>query len=147
MFRSAWQSASSDPTLPLGAAICFCTYRLFDKRRKRNPEGPYWGNSPVWGSLGGTIAGLLLGGLVSMPLLSATSCWCRYRKALQLMRSANLSSTDVCLCALQSIVAMAQSSNSSTQAECACATDHLYTMLTLLCLRRHTNFGPVHQAM
>lgn len=64
--RSAWQSASSDPTLPLGAAICFCTYRLFDKRRKRNPEGPYWGNSPVWGALGGTIAGLLLGGLVSI---------------------------------------------------------------------------------
>ena len=64
--RSAWQSASSDPTLPLGAAICFCTYRLFDKRRKRNPEGPYWGNSPVWGALGATVLGLVVGGLVSM---------------------------------------------------------------------------------
>lgn len=62
---SAWQSASSDPTLPLGAAICFCTYRLFDKRRKRNPEGPYWGNSPVWGALGATVLGLVVGGLVA----------------------------------------------------------------------------------
>ncbi|KAL0041566.1 hypothetical protein WJX79_007563 [Trebouxia sp. C0005] len=67
---SAWQSASSDPTLPLGAAICFCTYRLFDKRRKRNPEGPYWGNSPVWGALGATVLGLVVGGLVAWLTVS-----------------------------------------------------------------------------
>ena len=59
--------AKYDPTLPLGAALCFCAWRLFAKRRARSPEGPYWGNSPVWGALATTLAGLLLGGLVPPP--------------------------------------------------------------------------------
>ncbi|KAK9817257.1 hypothetical protein WJX72_011944 [[Myrmecia] bisecta] len=66
---AAWQSASADPTLPLGAAICFCAWRLFDKRRKRNPDGPYFGNSPLWGALGATVLGLVAGGLLSWLLV------------------------------------------------------------------------------
>jgi len=62
--RSAWMSAAYDPTLPLGAAITFCVYRLFAKRKNRAPDGPYWGNSPVWGALGTTLLGLVAGGLV-----------------------------------------------------------------------------------
>lgn len=62
--RCAWMSAAHDPTLPLGAAICFCAWRLFDKRKKRNPDGPYMGNSPVWGALGTTLLGLIVGGVV-----------------------------------------------------------------------------------
>ncbi len=62
-------SSSYDPTLPLGAALCFCAWRLFAKRRQRSPEGPYWGNSPVWGALASTLVGLLVGGLVHpLPL-------------------------------------------------------------------------------
>lgn len=57
-------SAAYDPTLPLGAAITFCVYRLFAKRKNRAPDGPYWGNSPVWGALGTTLLGLVAGGLV-----------------------------------------------------------------------------------
>lgn len=57
-------SAAYDPTLPLGAAITFCVYRLFAKRKARSPDGPYWGNSPVWGALGTTLLGLLTGGAV-----------------------------------------------------------------------------------
>ena len=34
---AAWQATSSDPTLPLGAAICFSCWKLYDKRTKRNP--------------------------------------------------------------------------------------------------------------
>jgi hypothetical protein len=60
-------SAAYDPTLPLGAAITFCVYRLFAKRKARAPDGPYWGNSPVWGALGTTLLGLLAGGVVSLP--------------------------------------------------------------------------------
>lgn len=66
MSRSAWMSAAYDPTLPLGAAITFCVYRLFAKRKQRAPDGPYWGNSPVWGALGTTLLGLLAGGVVSL---------------------------------------------------------------------------------
>ncbi len=60
-------SAAYDPTLPLGAAITFCVYRLFAKRKQRAPDGPYWGNSPVWGALGTTLLGLLAGGVVRSP--------------------------------------------------------------------------------
>ena len=62
---AAWQAASSDPTLPLGAAISFCAWKLYDKRSKRSPDGPHWGGNAVWGALATTILGLVLGGLVS----------------------------------------------------------------------------------
>lgn len=62
---AAWQAASSDPTLPLGAAICFCAWKLYDKRNKRNPDGPHLGGSPVWGALGSTLLGLVGGAVVS----------------------------------------------------------------------------------
>jgi hypothetical protein len=65
---AAWQAASSDPTLPLGAAVCFCAWKLYDKRNKRNPDGPYWGNSPIWGALLTTIGALIAGGLLSYVL-------------------------------------------------------------------------------
>lgn len=66
---AAWQAASSDPTLPIGAALCFCAWKLYDKRNKRNPDGPYLGGSPIWGALGSTIVSLLLGALVSFALV------------------------------------------------------------------------------
>lgn len=65
---AAWQAASSDPTLPLGAAVCFCAWKLYDKRNKRNPDGPYWGGSPIWGALLTTILALVVGGFVSYLL-------------------------------------------------------------------------------
>lgn len=65
---AAWQAGSSDPTLPLGAAICFCAWKLYDKRNKRNPDGPYWGNSPIWGALVSTVLALMVGGLLSYGL-------------------------------------------------------------------------------
>lgn len=66
---AAWQAASSDPTLPLGAAICFCAWKLYDKRSKRDPEGPHLGGSPVWGALGSTLLGLVGGALLSVALV------------------------------------------------------------------------------
>lgn len=62
---AAVMSTTYDPTLPLGGALCYCGWRLFAKRRLRSPEGPYWGNSPVWGALLTTLVGLAAGGLVS----------------------------------------------------------------------------------
>lgn len=62
--RAGWQSAAADPTLPLGAAVAFSVWRFFDKRRKRNPDGPFWGGSPVWGALASTLLGLFFGFLV-----------------------------------------------------------------------------------
>lgn len=66
---AAWQAASSDPTLPIGAALCFCAWKLYDKRNKRNPDGPYLGGSPIWGALGTTILSLLLGAVLSYALV------------------------------------------------------------------------------
>lgn len=67
---AAWQSASSDPTLPLGAAICYCGYKLYEKRQRRmgtaDPE-----KTPLWGALGSTVLALLLGGVLSYLLVSA----------------------------------------------------------------------------
>ena len=57
-------SAAHDPTFPIGAAIAFCTWRLLDKRKRRNPDGPFLGNSPVWGALGSSMLGLFVGGVV-----------------------------------------------------------------------------------
>jgi hypothetical protein len=61
-------SAAHDPTFPIGAAIAFCTWRLLDKRKRRNPDGPFLGNSPVWGALGSSLLGLIIGGVVSPTL-------------------------------------------------------------------------------
>lgn len=66
---AAWQAASSDPTLPIGAAICFCAWKLYDKRSKRDPDGPHIGGSPIWGALGSTLLALIVGGVVSYALV------------------------------------------------------------------------------
>ena len=34
---AGWTAAASDPTLPLGAALAFAAWKLYDKRNKRNP--------------------------------------------------------------------------------------------------------------
>jgi hypothetical protein len=68
---AAWQAASSDPTLPLGAAVAFCAWRLYDKRMKRDPDGPHLGGSPIFGALGTTVLGLVAGGLASYLLVQA----------------------------------------------------------------------------
>ena len=62
--RAAWQTQTADPSLPVGAAIAFSVWRLFDKRKKRAPEGTDLGRSPIWGALGVTLLGLVAGFLV-----------------------------------------------------------------------------------
>ncbi len=65
------QAASSDPTLPLGAAICYCAYKLYDKRSRRmGTDDP--DRTPIWGALGSTILALVLGGVVSYVIVSVT---------------------------------------------------------------------------
>jgi hypothetical protein len=63
------QASSADPTLPLGAAICYCAYKLYDKRSKRmgaaDPD-----RTPIWGALGATILALVVGGALSIGLVS-----------------------------------------------------------------------------
>jgi hypothetical protein len=62
--RAAWQTSTADPSLPVGAALCFSVWRLFDKRKKRAPEGGDLGRSLIWGAVGVTLFGLFLGSLV-----------------------------------------------------------------------------------
>ncbi|CAK0785544.1 hypothetical protein CVIRNUC_008754 [Coccomyxa viridis] len=68
---AAWQTSSADPSLPVGAAICFSIYKLFDKRKKRAPEGDVSGRSHIWGAVAVTVFGLMLGSLVSWALVKA----------------------------------------------------------------------------
>lgn len=67
--RAAWQAQTADPSLPVGAAIAFSIYKLFDKRKKRAPEGNTSGRSHIWGAVGVTIFGVVLGSLVSTFIL------------------------------------------------------------------------------
>lgn len=67
--RAAWQTSTADPSLPVGAALCFSVWRLFDKRKKRAPEGGDLGRSPIWGAVGVTLFGLFLGSLVRVSPL------------------------------------------------------------------------------
>ena len=39
-----------------------------EKRNRRNPDGPYWGNSPIWGALVTTVCALAAGGLLSYAI-------------------------------------------------------------------------------
>lgn len=63
-FLACWAAgshyATGDPSSPFVVAIGFCCWRLFDKRRKRNPDGPYFGNSPIWGAAGAILLGFIL---------------------------------------------------------------------------------------
>lgn len=59
------QYATSDPTGPFVVALGFSVWRLFDKRQKRNPDGPYLGDSPIWGALITTIVAFILASVVS----------------------------------------------------------------------------------
>ena len=68
---AAWQARSTDPTLPLVGAICYCAWRVFDKRKAQSPDGPFFGGSPVWGALGTTLLALVAGLLVSAALARA----------------------------------------------------------------------------
>lgn len=63
------QVASSDPTLPLGAAICYCAYKLYEKRQRRMGTTDT-DRTPIWGALGSTLLALVLGGVLSMGLVA-----------------------------------------------------------------------------
>ena len=50
-----------DPTFPLLSTICYAAWKLYDKRKKASPDGPFVGGSPVFGAAAGTALALLLG--------------------------------------------------------------------------------------
>ncbi len=72
--RAAWQTSTADPSLPVGAALCFSVWRLFDKRKKRSPDGGDLGRSPIWGAVGVTLFGLFLGSLVRFTHMLQCGC-------------------------------------------------------------------------
>lgn len=63
---AALQADASDPTFPVLGSICYCGWRVFDKRRKRDPDGQFFGGSPIWGALGTTLLALLAGFVLSV---------------------------------------------------------------------------------
>lgn len=75
---AGWTAAASDPTLPLGAALAFAAWKLYDKRNKRNPDGPYWGGNPMWGALGAIVLALVLGSIASYVLVNTVAMPARF---------------------------------------------------------------------
>ncbi|CAD7704081.1 unnamed protein product, partial [Ostreobium quekettii] len=63
------QHAAGDPTAPFVVSLGFCVWRVFDKRQKRNPDGPYYGNSPIWGALGTALLGFVFALVVTNLLV------------------------------------------------------------------------------
>lgn len=61
---AAIQSSAADPILPMGLALGYSTYKLFQKRNSRNPDGPYLGNSPIFGALLQSITACMVGAMV-----------------------------------------------------------------------------------
>lgn len=67
---AAWTAAASDPTLPLGACLAFAAWKIYDKRSKRSPDGPFWGGNAMWGALAATVASLVIGSILSYALVN-----------------------------------------------------------------------------
>lgn len=70
---AGWQSSIAEPTLPLGGALAYAVWKVYDKRTKRNPEGPFWGGSALWGALLTCVAGVALGGSLAWLLSQAAT--------------------------------------------------------------------------
>lgn len=64
------QHATGDPTAPFVLAMGFCCWRMFDKRNKRNPDGPYFGNSPIWGAVGTALLGFIFALVTANSIVS-----------------------------------------------------------------------------
>ncbi|KAL6770751.1 CGL73 [Auxenochlorella protothecoides x Auxenochlorella symbiontica] len=59
---AGWQSLAAEPTLPLCGALAYAVWKLYDKRTRRDPDGPFFGGNAIWGALAAGMAGLVLGG-------------------------------------------------------------------------------------
>eukprot|EP01023_Acetabularia_acetabulum_P048703 TRINITY_DN5160_c0_g2_i2.p4 TRINITY_DN5160_c0_g2~~TRINITY_DN5160_c0_g2_i2.p4 ORF type:complete len:291 (+),score=61.38 TRINITY_DN5160_c0_g2_i2:47-919(+) len=69
---AAWAAIQvKDPTLPLLGGFIYCTYKVFQKRQQRNPDGPFLGGSPFFGALGAAMLSLVIGGLFIGGLIPA----------------------------------------------------------------------------
>lgn len=96
---AALQANSSDPTFPVLGSICYCGWRVFDKRRKRgDPEGKeFFGGSPIWGALGTTLLALLAGFVASLVAVRAADAAAAALPALTRLRPASCGLFVICM--------------------------------------------------
>jgi ATP-dependent HslUV protease ATP-binding subunit HslU len=52
---------SSDQSFPLASTFIYCVYQFQQKRVRRNPEGPFFLNSPMLGAVISTLCCLAIG--------------------------------------------------------------------------------------
>ena len=97
-FWAALQANASDPTFPVLGSICYCGWRVFDKRRKREgPDGKFFGGSPIWGALGTTLLALLAGFVASLVVVRAADAAAAALPALARLRPASAGLFVICL--------------------------------------------------
>ena len=96
---AALQANSSDPTFPVLGSICYCGWRVFDKRRKRgDPDGKeFFGGSPIWGALGTTLLALLAGFVLSLAVVRVADAAAAALPALTRLRPASCGLFVICM--------------------------------------------------
>lgn len=67
---AGWQGMTGEPTLPVAAGLAFSAWRLYDKRVRRNPEGPFLGNNAVFGAGLTVVAAAAIGGVLAYLIAS-----------------------------------------------------------------------------
>ena len=87
--------------LPLIVGLGYTVYRVYNKRKLRNPEGPYLGGTPFFGAVIMGVVSVILGFVISTPVV-------RYLPySVKAVLGGSIVGPLVCILAVQSFIVIA----------------------------------------